>query len=382
MTPKRPTLPEGTDPVEALRQLQQQLAEAPWPDREKEGGLAAGIAYSDGLQEGARTAGNDLAPIVDAVEALVDSLREQLRDVDPFDGPGATAPDWYGSVWMCPVDDCKWAHREENAVSSTDPVAAERVRTALVGHLGDHGSQQPHEGIVNALAARVFDWPAHCSEWIAGSDPENPEPCPEYASPGSDKCALHDPRQVEYAADLMARQGWLSPSQAAELRATAHRLTVEAFVRPQDEILGAVPSPTEEEYHGHVLNARTARNLLHGGSPEAQPEHDIRDHVDTGQMDLADCPGYRPHCDRERCNRCGHCGWARSRHPQAKPRARVAYPPAGTGWRHGFPGAGTATTWRCQRCGTNHEGNPPRCLHCGHTVLDPGHWVALPGGTG
>lgn len=119
----------------------------------------------------------------------------------------------------------------------------------------------------------------------------------------------------DYAGTTLEAQGWLSPSQAAELRATAHRLTVEAFARPQ-------------------LGREQERNLIHGG------------------------------------------------HPDAKPHPRIAYPPLNTEWRHGFPPRGTSTTWRCQRCGTNHEGNPPRCLHCGHTVLDPGHWVAVPGGTG
>jgi ribosomal protein L37E len=374
MTPKRPTLPEGTDPVAALRQLQQQLAEArptvrtEFVDREQ-------LGYDHGCKDAERTAGMNLAPIVDAVEALVDSLREQLRKLDPFDGPGATEPAWYGSVWLCPVADCEWAHREENAVSSTDPVAAERVRTALVGHLGDHGSQQPHQGIVNALAARVFDWPAHCSEWIAGSDPENPDMCPEYASPDSDKCALHDPRQVEYAAELMARQGWLSPSQAAELRDAAHRLRVERFAD------SGFPVPSQSGY----VHPAEALNLLHGGSPDATPQ----------------CPGLQgdgnPFTLPQRCARCGRPA---NYHPEilqavrdpitypeptltadpaeAKPRARVAYPPVSTEWRYGFPPKGTATMWRCQRCGTNHEGNPPGCLHCGYTVLDPGHWVALP----
>lgn len=365
MATSKPTLPEGTDPVEALRQLQQQLAEAPWPDREKEGGLAAGIAYSDGLQEGARTAGNDLAPVVDAVEALVADLRRRLAEADPF-GPDASEPAWYGSVWVCPLSTCQWMHREPSAVSSVDAAEAERVRRILTEHVDDHATKTPL-AVSEALVARMTDWPAHCSEWIAGSDPENPDQCPEYASPGTDKCALHD-----YAGTTLEAQGWLSPSQAAELRATAHRLTVEAFARPT---LSAQEIAQES---ARQAGAAAARNLLHGGSPDAQPEHDIRDHVDTGQMDLADCPGYRPHCDRERCNRCGHCGWTRSRHPQTKARTRVVYPPAGTGWRLGFPGAGSATTWRCQRCGTNHEGNPPGCLHCGHTVLEPGHWVALP----
>lgn len=305
MTPKRPTLPEGTDPVAALRQLQQQLAEARYMPLGKGGYQPEARAADQGGRDAERAAGMNLAPIVDAVEVLVGTLRQRLQEMDPF-GPDASEPAWYGSVWCCPVGDCKWTHREENAVSSTDVEAAERVRTAVVEHLKDHGWLEQ----VNALAARVFDWPAHCSEWIAGADPENPDMCPEYASPGSDKCALHDPRQVEYAAELMTRQGWLSPSQAAELRATAHHLTVEAFTRP--------------------LSPEQARNVAHGG------------------------------------------------HPDAKPRARVAYPPPNTEWRHGFPPQGASTMWRCQLCGTNHEGNPPGCLHCGHTVLEPGCWIALP----
>lgn len=302
MTPKRPTLPEGTDPLEALRQLQRALAN---PRRMVFSGSAAteDVEYDRGATEAERAAGMNLAPIVGAVEALVATLRQQAQELDPF-----AVPAWYGSVWACPVAECEWTHREENAVSSTDAEAAERVRGSLVDHfLSEHG---PHS-LAHALVTRMLDWPAHCSEWIAGSDPENPDQCPEYASPGTDKCALHDPRQVEYAAELMTRQGWLSPSQAAELRTTAHRLTVEAFARPQ-------------------LSRDQERNLIHGGSTDA------------------------------------------------KPRPRVAYPPPNTEWRHGFPPKGAATMWRCQRCGTNHEGNPPRCLHCGYTVLDPGHWIALP----
>jgi hypothetical protein len=182
------------------------------------------------------------------------------------------------------------------------------VQEALLDHFGAHTSDE----LRPALVLRTLDWPAHCSEWIAGSDPENPDQCPEYASPGSDKCALHDPRHVEYAAELMTRQGWLSPSQAAELRATAHRLTVEAFVRP--------------------LSPEQARNVAHGG------------------------------------------------HAEAKPSARVVYPPSpGVVWRIGFPGTVDAeTAWSCQLCTTKHVGNPSACLSCGHTVLDPGHWVALP----
>src|SRR5687768_18251709 len=41
---------------------------------------------------------------------------------------------------------------------------------------------------------------------------------------------------------------------------------------------------------------------------------DRRDYIDTGQLHLTDCPGYSRHCDRERCNRCGHCGWTEVRH--------------------------------------------------------------------
>lgn len=41
---------------------------------------------------------------------------------------------------------------------------------------------------------------------------------------------------------------------------------------------------------------------------------DRRDYIDTGQTHLTDCPGYVRHCDGEKCNRCGHCGWTRGRH--------------------------------------------------------------------
>lgn len=288
-SPKRATLPEGVDPLEALRRLQRQLAGAHAVQRP--GTVDRSVtSYEEGGKDAERAAGMNLAPIVGAVEALVAALRRQAQELDPL-----AVPSRYGSVWVCPVGECRWSHREENAVSSTDTEVAERVRTAVTEHLHDHVVKAPL-AVVDALAAQVFDWPAHCSEWIAGSDPESPDQCPEYASPGSDKCPLHEPGQVEYTAELMVRQGWLSPSQAAELR-------------------------TDE---------RRRAGLMNGG------------------------------------------------HPDAKPRGCVAYPPLGTEWRYGFPPKGTTTMWRCQRCGTNHQGGPPRCLHCGHTVLDPGHWVALP----
>lgn len=376
-SPKYPTLPEGTDPVAALRQLQQSLAEARYMPLGKGTFPMETRAADQGARDAERAAGMNLAPIVDAVETLVGVLRQRLQEVDPF-GPDASEPAWYGSVWCCPVGECHWSHREENAVSSTDVEEAERVRTAVTEHLHDHIVKAPL-AVVDALAARVFDWPAHCSEWIAGADPENPDMCPEYASPGTDKCALHDPRQVEYAADLMARQGWLSPSQAAELRANAHRLRVERFAD------SGFPVPSLSGY----VHPAEALNLAHLGSPDATPQ----------------CPGFEGDGNPFTLpQRCARCGYPASYHPEilqvargpiaypeptlttdapeAKPRARVAYPPVSTEWRHGFPPKGTATMWRCQRCGTNHEGNPPGCLHCGYTVLDPGHWVALPpGGT-
>lgn len=298
-SPKRPTLPEGTDPVAALRQIQRQLAKAPWPDREKEGGLAAGIAYSDGLQEAGRTAGAELAPIVDAVEVLVGTLRQRLQEMDPF-GPDASDPSWYGSAWACPVDRCSHVHREEVAVSSTDAEAARRVQVALLNHFAVHTSDE----LRGALVLRALDWPAHCSEWIAGSDPENPDMCPEYASPGADKCALHD----EHAPIAVALPGggW-------------------TWVQRTPGVVQVPPGLSDEEL------ARVRRGIL-----------------------------------------------ARAGQPETKPRARVAYQPTATEWRYGFPPKGGTTMWRCQRCGTSHEGNPRGCLHCGHTVLDPGHWMALP----
>lgn len=279
MTPKRPTLPEGTDPVEALRQLQQQLAEARYMPLGKTTYPLASRAADQGGRDAERAAGMNLLPIVTAVEELVADLRRRLAEADPF-GPDASDVTWYGSLWVCPVAECQWTHREENAVSSTDTEAAERVRGNLVDHLlSEHG---PHS-LAHALVTRMLDWPAHCSEWIAGSDPESPDQCPEYASPGTDKCALHDPH-----------------------------------------------APVQVRLPGGGWTWEQRGNLLHGG------------------------------------------------HPEAKPRAQVAYPPVGTEWRHGFPPREATTMWRCQRCSTNHQGNPPTCLHCGHTVLDPGHWVALP----
>lgn len=275
-SPKRATLPEGVDPLEALRRLQRQLAGAHAVQRP--GTVDRSVtSYEEGGKDAERAAGMNLAPIVGAVEALVASLRRQAQELDPL-----AVPSRYGSVWACPVGECRWSHREENAVSSTDTEVAERVRTAVTEHLHDHVVKAPL-AVVEALAARVFDWPAHCSEWIAGADPESPDQCPEYASPGSDKCVLHDPH-----------------------------------------------APVRVRLPGGGWTWEQRGNLLHGG------------------------------------------------HPEAKPRAQVAYPPVGTKWRHGFPPRGTATTWRCQRCSTNHEGSPPACLHCGYSVLDPGHWVALP----
>lgn len=369
MTPKRPTLPEGTDPLKALRQLQEQLAEARYMPLGKTTYPLETRAADQGGRDAERAAGMNLLPIVTAVEELVADLRRRLAEADPF-GPDASDVTWYGSLWMCPVAECKWTHREENAVSSTDTEAAERVVGALADHLVDHRKVT----LVEALAVRMLDWPAHCSEWIAGADPESPDQCPEYASPGSDKCALHDPRQVEYAAELMARQGWLSPSQAAELRATAHRLRVERFAD------SGFPVPSLSGY----VHPAEALNLLYLGSPDATPQ----------------CPGFEGDGNPFTLpQRCARCGYPASYHPEilqavrgpiaypeptlstdapeAKPRARVASPPVGTEWRYGFPPREATTMWRCQRCSTNHEGNPPACLHCGHTVLDPGHWQVV-----
>jgi hypothetical protein len=64
-------------------------------------------------------------------------------------------------------------------------------------------------------------------------------------------------------------------------------------------------------------------------------------------------------------------------HPAARPSARVAYPPSpGARWLYGFGPRDAETAWRCQRCMTTQVGNPPACVSCGHTVLDPGHWEA------
>jgi hypothetical protein len=38
------------------------------------------------------------------------------------------------------------------------------------------------------------------------------------------------------------------------------------------------------------------------------------EHVRHALLHLTDCPGYSRHCDREKCNRCGHCGWTKTRH--------------------------------------------------------------------
>lgn len=59
---------------------------------------------------------------------------------------------------------------------------------------------------------------------------------------------------------------------------------------------------------------RRERNTAATATP---PTTDARDYIDTGQIDLADCPGYLPHCESERCPRCRHCGWAAARHERA-----------------------------------------------------------------
>lgn len=324
MTPKRPTLPEGTDPVAALRQLQRQLAEARYMPLGKNGHRPEARAADQGARDAERAAGMNLAPIVDGVETLVGVLRQRLQEMDPF-GPDASEPAWYGSVWACPVAECKWTHREENAVSSTDTTAAERVHGSLVDHLlSEHG---PHS-LAHALVTRMLDWPAHCSEWVAGVDPENPDQCPEYASPGSDKCALHDPH-----------------------------------------------APVAVSLPGGGWTWEQRLNLIHGGHPDATPT-DQEDHVLqqlTAPVRSATCPDGIT---------CTHgCVFACQRNTVANPNPnpRLVLPPApGYAWRFGFGGKDGTTVWKCQSCGRLHEPNPPRCLGCGHTVLDPGHWVTPP----
>lgn len=297
-----PTLPEGTDPVAALRQIQQQLASARYQVLGKDSYRLENRTRDEGARDAERAAGMNLAPIVDAVEVLVDTLRKRLREMDPF-GPDGSDPGWYGSVWVCPLPTCQWTHREPSAVSSVNAAEAERVRRILTEHVDDHATKTPL-AVAKALVTRMTDWPAHCSGWIAGSDPENPDMCPEYASPGADKCALHD-EHAPIAVSLPGG-GW-------------------TWVQRTPGVVQVPPGLSDEEL------ARVRRGIL-----------------------------------------------ARADQPETKPRARVAYPPPATEWRYGFPPKGGTTMWRCQRCGTNHEGNPPGCLYCGYTVLDPGHWLAPP----
>lgn len=323
---------ERPDPVAALRQLQQSLAEAPWPDAEREGGLAAGIAYSDGLQEASRTAGQKLDTLVSGVEELVADLRRKLAEADPF-GPDASEPGWYGSVWACPLPACQWTHREPSAVSSVDVEAAERVRRILTRHVDDHATKTPL-AVAEALVTRMTDWPAHCSEWIAGPDPENPDMCPEYASPGTDKCAVHDPHH----------QGYLHGLHAALFAAKAAA--------------------------GHPLGVRRQANLLHGGHPEVLPKpaelggcvrcgHLLTEA--TGIPTSGSHPGYM-------CRNLTACLVRRRGLVEPFP------PPDALGrWVPGFAPGEESTAWRCQCCGQVHSLNPRRCDQCGYTVMDPVH---------
>jgi hypothetical protein len=232
-SPARPTVPEGTDPVVALRTLQEQLAQARYSPLGKGDYPAESRTRDESARDAERTAGMNLLPVVNAVEELVAELRRQVAEADPFTLAGE--PGWYGSRWVCPVDGCTWDHREPSAVSSVDVAAAERVRAAMREHLASHAWFKH----LDALTRLVLDWPAHCSDWIGGTDPENPDMCPEYASPGSDRCALHDPNAP--VAVSLPGGGWTWMQRAA----LVHGGSPDANPQPTslEEALELIPSP-------------------------------------------------------------------------------------------------------------------------------------------
>lgn len=317
--------------------------------------------------------GPDLAPaLINALDALKESLTEACAE--PF-GPDPSDVTWFGSVWACPVGTCDWTHREPSAVSSTDTAEAERVRRILTGHLDGHATKTPM-AVVEALVTRMTDWPSHCSEWIAGADPENPDMCPEYATPGTDKCALHRNPERE-----LISQGWLPPAQASALRADVHRLTMEAYARPltigrlhglikatdpvayvaYPPVGGAWVSGPGAEGQGVIWRCRRC-NTKHAGTVSSclGCTHNV---LDAGHWEPAE--------DRR--------GFLGDGHPDQRFTVefidRSALPPAESRWQPGFSQDGSEVIWRCGRCHRAHGGPMPVCLSCGCGVLDPGHWV-------
>lgn len=77
---KPPRLPEGTDPLAALRQLQEQLASARYHVGGRGGYQLEDRTRDEGARDSERTAGMNLAPIVTAVEELVADLRRKLAE--------------------------------------------------------------------------------------------------------------------------------------------------------------------------------------------------------------------------------------------------------------------------------------------------------------